>query len=158
MATPVTLTTTLTAGFNHVAVITRDLDRCAAFWCAVLDAGFTELTDPRCRHGYVEIGTPGTMSVLHAFELPEEATGPHPPGPMMRRGRIDHLAVAAADEAALVEIRDRLVARGASDGSIRLFAGQLLSIHGTDPDGMEFEVACARSGDVLRDDDLEVVP
>jgi catechol 2,3-dioxygenase-like lactoylglutathione lyase family enzyme len=156
MATSVTAT--LTTGFNHVAVITRDLDRCAAFWHAVLDAGFTELADPRGRHGFVELGAPGMMSVLHAFEVPEGVTGPHPPGPMMRRGRIDHLAIGAADEAALVEIRDRLVTHGASDGSIRLFAGELLSIHGTDPDGMEFEVACPRSGDLLGDDDIEVVP
>jgi len=144
---------TLTTGFNHVAVITRDLDRIAEFWCAVLDAGFEEQQDPRGRHGFVTLA-PGCM--LHVFELPEAVTGPHPTGPMMQRGRLDHLAIGAAGEGALVEIRDRLVARGASDGSVRLFGGTWLSLHGTDPDGMEFEVACVHSGMVLTAADFEV--
>ncbi len=145
-------TRSLTTGFNHVAVITRDLDRSAEFWCAVLDASFRELPEGHGRHGFITLDADGS-SVLHVFEVPESYTGPHPSGPIMQRGRIDHLAIAAADERALVEIRDRLVARKSSSGSIQLFGSYLLSVHGIDPDGKEYEVACARTGELLSDDD-----
>ena len=145
---------TLTAGIDHVAVITRDLDRAVEFWRLAIDARFHEMSDERGRHGFVELA-PGGSSVLHLFEVPEDYTGPHPSGPMMRRGRIDHLAIAASGEAALVEIRDRLVGLRASFGSIQLFADELLSVHGTDPDGMEFEVACHRTGELLEEGDWE---
>ena len=146
----------LTDGVNHVAVITRDLDRAVEFWGYVLGAGFRDMSDERGRHGFLELA-PRESSVLHLFEIPEQHTGPHPTGPMMQRGRIDHVAIAAADEAALVEIRERLVARGSSSGSIQLFVGQMLSVHAIDPDGMEFEVACARTGELLTDADWVVV-
>ena len=152
MNKPAIAGSTLTAGVNHVAIITRDLDRAVEFWRSVLGAEFRETSDERGRHGFVELA-PGETSVLHLFEIPESFTGPHPTGPMMQRGRIDHVAIAAAGESALVEIRDRLVARRASMGSIQLFDGTFLSIHGIDPDGMEFEVGCSRSGELLTEAD-----
>jgi len=60
----------LTAGVNHVAVITRDLDRAVEFWGFVLGAGFRDISDERGRHGFVELA-PGEASVLHLFEIRE---------------------------------------------------------------------------------------
>jgi catechol 2,3-dioxygenase-like lactoylglutathione lyase family enzyme len=146
----------LVTGLNHVAVITRDLDRFVGFYREVFDASFEELTDPRGRHGFVHLADSGPMSVLHAFEVGEEITGPFDEAPnMFRRGQIDHLAIEASSESALCELRDRLAARGASDGSVRLFGDRLLSIHVVDPDGMHLEVCCPRTGDYLEETDFE---
>lgn len=143
---------TLTAGFDHVATVTRDLDRLIHFYDRLLDVGFEELADPRGRHGFFWL-TPGCAQ--HVFEVPEAYTGPFPTNEMMRRGRIDHLAIAASGEAALAEIRDRAVALGASDGTITRFGGVQLSLHVVDPDGQELEVCCPADGTVFGPDDYE---
>jgi hypothetical protein len=59
--------------------------------------------------------------------------------PMFGRGRIDHLGLQAASVDAFDVIRERLVARGASDGFVTDF-GPLLSLFFRDPDGLEGEV------------------
>ncbi len=81
---------------------------------------------------------------MHAWEVAEEQTG-HFPQEMFRRGRIDHLALAARDEDALEKLRDRLVAAGACEGHVTDF-GSILSVWFTDPDGMEMEVCCFKAG------------
>jgi hypothetical protein len=73
---------------------------------------------------------------------------------MFRRGRLDHVAIEAASESALRELRDRLVARGACDGVVRLFGERFLSLHVVDPDGMRMEVGCTRTGEDFTDDEL----
>ena len=156
MSTTDATTTTLVAGFNHVAVLVRDLDRWVEFWTGVFGAAFEEIPDERGRHGFLSLST-GSFSVLHAFEIPAEVSGGEfPDGGMFRRGRLDHLAIGAADEASLRVIGDRLVARGASDGSVRLFGGRLLSLFAVDPEGMEFEVGCLRTGDAIPDAEVQI--
>jgi catechol 2,3-dioxygenase-like lactoylglutathione lyase family enzyme len=146
----------LLAGVNHVAVVVRDLDRWVEFWTTVFGTTFEEVPDERGRHGFLALDTAVT-SILHAFEVPTEVSGgPFPNGGMFRRGRLDHVGIGAADEAALKTLRDRLVARAASDGTIRLFAGRVLSLYAVDPEGLEFEVCCFRSGDAIGDDEYEI--
>ena len=58
---------------------------------------------------------------------------------MFGHGPIDHIGLQAADRDAFVEIRRRLVARGASDGFVTDF-GRSHSVFFTDPDGLEGEV------------------
>jgi hypothetical protein len=58
---------------------------------------------------------------------------------MFGRGRIDHLGLQAASRGAFETIRERLTARGASDGFVTDF-GPLLSLFFRDPDGLEGEV------------------
>jgi catechol 2,3-dioxygenase-like lactoylglutathione lyase family enzyme len=148
----------LVTGLNHVAVITRDLDRFAGFYREVFDASFEEFDDPRGRHGFLHLAETGAMSLLHVFEAGEDITGPFDEAPnMFRRGQIDHLAIEAGGESALCELRDRLVACRASDGSVRLFGGRLLSIHVVDPDGMHLEVCCPLTGDHFDETDYECV-
>jgi catechol 2,3-dioxygenase-like lactoylglutathione lyase family enzyme len=149
-------TAALVAGVNHVALLVRDLDRWVEFWTTVFGTTFDEVPDERGRHGFLALDTAVT-SVLHAFEVPTEMSGgPFPDDGMFRRGRLDHMGIGAADEGALKVLRDRLVARGASDGSIRLFAGRVLSLFAVDPEGMEFEVNCFRTGDAIGDDEYEI--
>jgi catechol 2,3-dioxygenase-like lactoylglutathione lyase family enzyme len=155
---------TLVDGLNHVALASRDLDRLAAFYAEVFDVPFVELAPPagrQGRHGFLLLGRGATAQdpgpVIHVFEVPEAVTGPFPDADaFLGRGRLDHLAIEAAGERELCDIRDRLVTRGASDGTIRVFGGWFLSVHVVDPDGMRLEVGCRRTGEVLGEDDVTV--
>jgi catechol 2,3-dioxygenase-like lactoylglutathione lyase family enzyme len=61
---------------------------------------------------------------------------------MFGRGRIDHLGLQAASKEAFDEIRNRLMACGASEGFVTDF-GPILSVFFRDPDGLEGEVCVA---------------
>jgi catechol 2,3-dioxygenase-like lactoylglutathione lyase family enzyme len=150
-----TTTDTLVAGVNHVALLVRDLDRWVDFWTGTFGATFELIPDERGRHGFLALASDGS-GILHAFEIPTGMSGEFPSNEMFRRGRLDHLAVNAAGEAALLELRDRLVARGASDGSLRLFGDRMFSVFAVDPEGMEFEVCCVRTGSTIADGEYEI--
>ena len=141
---------TLVSGFNHVAQTTQDLDRLVAFYGEMMDIPFEELSDPRARHGFLHLGS----AILHVFEIPVEMTQYGDADAMFRRGRLDHIAIEAADEFALATIRDRLVAAGHSDGVVTIFDDWLLSVHVVDPDGMRLEVTCRWTRDVFGPDDV----
>ena len=66
---------------------------------------------------------------------------------MFGRGRIDHLGLQAASLGAFDQIRDRLIARGASDHFVTDF-GPVLSVFFRDPDGLEGEV-CIQNPDAV---------
>jgi catechol 2,3-dioxygenase-like lactoylglutathione lyase family enzyme len=129
------------SGFNHVAFITRDLDRLRAFYRDVFEIDGPVLTGGPggARHAMLRLGD---GAVLHPFEIPDadlDAAG----STTFHRGRIDHFALDAGDEATLECLRSRLVAAGASDGTVTDF-GPIVSIHFQDPDGTHLEVACRR--------------
>jgi hypothetical protein len=67
--------------------------------------------------------------------------------PMFGRGRIDHVGLQAASMDASDQIRDRLIARGASDQFVTDF-GPALSVFFRDPDGLEGEV-CVPNPDAV---------
>ena len=135
----------LLSGVNHIALLTEDTDRFHDFYRDVFDAQvLLDLDVGPLRHSFVEVG-PGT--VLHPFEL--RGNGPlPPPPPMFARGRLDHLGLSVADEAAFDVVRSRLVARGASDGVVTDFVA-MVSTAFTDPDGLVSEVCLLRPGRVM---------
>ena len=126
-------------GFNHVAILTNDSARLHSFYEEVFDA--TELRESlagpeaplRLTLIYV-----GPNSQLNVFEIDgnDEASRQTP---MFGRGRIDHLALQAGSIESFETIRDRLVARGSTDGFVTDF-GRILSLFFRDPDGLECEV------------------
>jgi catechol 2,3-dioxygenase-like lactoylglutathione lyase family enzyme len=67
--------------------------------------------------------------------------------PSFGRGRLDHFAFRASSLETFEELRDRLVARGASDGFVTDF-GQVLSVFFRDPEGLEAEV-CVGNPDAV---------
>jgi catechol 2,3-dioxygenase-like lactoylglutathione lyase family enzyme len=124
-------------GINHVAVMTSDTDRLTAFYHEVFDA--TIDGEMREREGFrLTLVKIGPSSELNVFEITgnDEARRQVP---MFGRGRLDHLGLQAASLEAFDTIRDRLMARGASDGFVTDF-GQMLSLFFRDPDGLEGEV------------------
>jgi len=126
----------LLAGVNHVAVLTTDLDRFVEFYTDVfaLEVVFTETT-PAFRHAIVRTGP---TSWLHPAELHGNPHGAASPT-MFDRGHLDHLALTAASTEAFATIRDRLVARGATDGAVEDL-GAFHSVWFDDPDGMRVEL------------------
>ena len=123
-------------GVNHIAVVTTDLDRFVAFYSAVFDLPvvFQEAT-PAFRHAILRTGP---ASWLHPAEVADNTHGAGSAA-MFDRGHIDHLALGAADEASFHVARERLVERGATDGTIEDL-GPFRSVWFTDPDGMRVEL------------------
>jgi catechol 2,3-dioxygenase-like lactoylglutathione lyase family enzyme len=134
----------LLTGVNHVAVLTRDLDRFVDFYRDVFDVDvvFRETT-PAFRHAILRTGP---ASWIH----PAEVTGnSHADGlpAMLDRGHLDHVALGASSPAAFDEIRRRLLQRRATDGAVDDL-GAFHSLWFRDPDGMDAELT------VIIDDDL----
>ena len=128
-------------GVNHVAVLTQDTDRFHAFYRDVFDAkvsGETSVEGEDVRLSFVDIGP---FSELNVFEITGN-TEAQRQTPMFGRGRIDHMGLQAASLGAFDTIRERLIARRATDGFVTDF-GPILSLFFRDPDGLEAEVCVA---------------
>lgn len=126
----------LTAGFNHVAVLTNDTDRFVRFYGEVFGAELLHAEDtPFGRLSFVSVGGEAAFNV---FELDANAEPDEVPV-MFARGRLDHLGLQAASLASFDEARRRLMARGATDGFVTDF-GIVWSCCFTDPDGLKAEI------------------
>jgi catechol 2,3-dioxygenase-like lactoylglutathione lyase family enzyme len=136
----------LVNGVNHVAILTHDTDRLVAFYREVLGAeigAHLEEFDGAVRLTVIRIGQTAELNV---FQI-EGNTEADRQAPMFGRGRIDHLGLQAASIDAFDQIRDRLIARGASDRFVTDF-GPVLSVFFRDPDGLEGEV-CIQNPDAV---------
>jgi catechol 2,3-dioxygenase-like lactoylglutathione lyase family enzyme len=126
----------LLSGINHVAVLTGDTERFLEFYAGVFDATHEVLEQ---REGFrLTVVWIGPTSELNVFEVDGNAEHERQV-PMFGRGRLDHLALEAADIEAFDTIRERLLSRGATDGFVTDF-GHILSVFFRDPDGLEAEV------------------
>jgi catechol 2,3-dioxygenase-like lactoylglutathione lyase family enzyme len=124
-------------GVNHVAILTNDSKRLHAFYAEVFDAPVTKdlAAGEDGRLSFIDIGPAHELNV---FEI-EGNTEASRQTPMFGRGRIDHIGLQAASIEAFDTIRERLIARGSTDGFVTDF-GPILSLFFTDPDGLEGEV------------------
>ncbi|MEV0947594.1 VOC family protein [Rhodococcus sp. NPDC049939] len=130
-------------GINHIAWISKDVARLAQFYAEVFDAD----VGPTRSHGQDGRETMtairiGPHTELNIFVI-EGNTEAERQTPMWGRGRIDHFGLQAASPEAFSTIRQRLIDRSASDGSINDF-GAVHSIFFRDPDGLEGEVVIAK--------------
>jgi catechol 2,3-dioxygenase-like lactoylglutathione lyase family enzyme len=126
----------LLSGFDHVAVLTADTERLTTFYDEIFGATSDAIV---VRDGFrmtrVHVGPSAELNVFEIDGNDESSRQV----PMFGRGRLDHLALRAPTMESFTTIRDRLVARGASDGFVTDF-GPVLSLHFRDPDGLEAEV------------------
>jgi catechol 2,3-dioxygenase-like lactoylglutathione lyase family enzyme len=136
------MTMKLLNDLNHLTFITADMNRLIAFYERVFAAQVTlDLEEEGLRHAFIAVGP---HTVLHPFQVPGIEPPSHQP-PMFQRGRLDHFALNAASEEAFRELRERLVAEGASDGVVTDM-GSLLIFTFTDPDGGVHEVVWIKPG------------
>lgn len=130
-------------GFNHVAILTDDLDRLEDFYRDVFDVeDVHDMSFEDIHHRLIRVGT---RAVLHAFALPAPD-----PAPTFQRGRVDHLALNVDEHDEFERLRSRLVDVGASNGEVTDF-GALLSVSFEDPDGLACELCWFRDGATLAD-------
>jgi catechol 2,3-dioxygenase-like lactoylglutathione lyase family enzyme len=119
--------------------MTANLDRFLEFYGDVFGAEVITITEAKGDHPRMAVVNMGGDGALNVFEVPAESiVGDR--STMGGRGPIDHYALAVGSEEKLLEIRDRLVARGASPGDVTQFGPALLSVFFRDPDGAELEV------------------
>lgn len=130
-------------GINHVATLTADLDRYVEFYVGALGAGLVSTNDASGEHPRNAVLDIGGSTVLHAFEVREAAIVGNR-AQIGGRGPIDHFAVGAASLEDFEQLRQRLVAAGASTGEVQDF-GLGLSLFFRDPDGAELELCCNKA-------------
>lgn len=133
-------------GVDHVACLTHDPAALGAFYAAVFDAEI----GPTQRHGQDGEETMTVMRIgphteLNVFTVPSSDEADRQT-PMWHRGRLDHLGLRASSYATFATIRERLVAHGASDGTVNDF-GSAWSMFFRDPDGLEGEVLVPKADD-----------
>jgi catechol 2,3-dioxygenase-like lactoylglutathione lyase family enzyme len=126
-------------GINHIAWVSKDAARLGRFYAEVFDAD----VGPTRPHGQ---GGNETMTIIRVGPHTElnilvidGNTEAERQTPMWGRGRIDHFGLQAASPEAFATIRQRLIDKGASDGTVNDF-GAVHSIFFRDPDGLEGEV------------------
>lgn len=128
----------ITTGFNHVATLTTDLVRFAAFYEQVFGAEVTLRMDATPDHPRMFIIDLGAGAALNVFEVPaEEIIGEQ--RRQGARGAIDHFGIAVDSLATLERVKERLVTAGADIGEIQQL-GHDWSLFFRDVDGMELEV------------------
>ncbi len=126
-----------TTGFDHVAIVTADLDRIVAFYQDVFGARATlemAATEVHPRMAILDLGG----AALNVTEQPEDTIVGDRTRPGAR-GPIDHYGIAVATRENLDDIRRRLIDRGIDVGDIQRL-GDTWSLFFRDPDGMELEV------------------
>lgn len=124
-------------GINHIALISKDVRKLGEFYRTMFDATIGPTRD----HGPGETMTNiriGPSTELNVFVIAGNTEADRQ-APMWGRGRLDHFGLSAASPEAFETIRTRLVAAGASDGTVNDF-GPVRSIFFRDPDGLEGEV------------------
>ncbi len=129
-----------TAGFNHVATLTPDLDRYVEFYGAAFGAEVVFEMDKRDDHPRMIILDLGGGAALNIFEV-EPSTIIGDIGTQGGRGAIDHFGLSVRSIAELEATRGRLAALGADIGEIHQL-GDTWSLFFRDCDGRELEVCC----------------
>ena len=130
----------ITTGFNHVATLTTDLDRFAAWYGDVFGAEVVHTMDAEGDHPRMFIIDMGGGSALNVFEVPPASII----GDRRRiggRGAIDHFGIAVDSLPDLERVKERLVTAGADMGEIQRL-GDEWSLFFRDVDGTELEVCC----------------
>lgn len=132
------------AGFDHVAVLTADLDRFVDFYREVFGAEVEGgLTEDGLEMKVLRIGPTSEINVF-CIDGNDEAARQTP---IFGRGRLDHFAFRAVSLDQFEQIRSELIERGCTDGFVTDF-GQVLSVFFRDPEGLELEV-CVGNPDAV---------
>lgn len=128
-------------GLNHLALITNDMDATVRFWHGVLDAPLVAtIGTDTFRHYFFSFGP--TSSVAFFEYLGKHTPMVAKPAGVFdeRAGQFDHLSMDLPDEAALLELRRRLLAAGSEVTDV-VDHGLMRSIYFNDPNGIALEAS-----------------
>ncbi|MGQ0844368.1 MAG: VOC family protein [Sporichthyaceae bacterium] len=126
------------SGFDHVAAMVSDTDAWTEFYGDVFGAEVVAspaFMPPGWRLTLLKLSDTSEFNLFEIVDNTEAAKQT----PMFARGRLDHFGLRASSMEHFSTIRDRLIARGASDGFVTDF-GIGLSVFFVGPEGMEAEV------------------
>jgi catechol 2,3-dioxygenase-like lactoylglutathione lyase family enzyme len=144
------------SGINHLALITPDMDATVRFYHGVLGARLVSTVGTAgFRHYFFRFGAQCTVAF---FEYNEVAIQPFAIGagtPDPRKVQFDHLSLNLPDEAALHDLRQRLLDHDCEVTDI-VDHGSVRSVYFSDPQGIALEASWwvndVTSGEVDYDD------
>src|SRR4051812_38154701 len=128
-------------GINHLALVTTDMDATTRFYHGVLGARIVAtIGTPTFRHYFFEIGPSNTVAFFE-YRGVELETFAKPAGiPDERAIQFDHVSFDLPDEAALLQLRERLLAHGCEVTEV-VDHHVMHSIYFTDPNGIALEAS-----------------
>lgn len=126
-------------GVNHLALVTPDMDATVRFYAGVLGMRVvaTTMAGPM-RHYFFELGPQNTIAFfeIEGAETFAKGAGSPPDRPI----QMDHLSFNVPDEAALEQLRKRLLAAGSEVTEV-VDHGFIRSVYFTDPNGIALEAS-----------------
>ena len=126
-------------GIHHLALVTPDMDATTRFYAGVLGMPLVmTLMAGSMRHYFFEIAPENTVAFFEitGAEPFEKGAGSPAPFPV----QMDHLSFNVADEDALHQLRERLVAAGSEVTEV-VDHNQLKSVYFSDPNGIALEAS-----------------
>lgn len=128
-------------GVNHLAMVTTDMDATVRFYHGVLGARLVAtIGTSSFKHYFFEFGSGSTLAFF-AYEGVDLPRLSKPAGvPDERFAQFDHLSLDVADEAALEDLRRRLIDAGSEVTEV-VDHGFLRSVYFTDPNGIALEAS-----------------
>jgi catechol 2,3-dioxygenase-like lactoylglutathione lyase family enzyme len=129
-------------GIHHLALITTDMDATVRFYAGVLGARLVgTIGNESFRHYFFELGTASTIAFFEyqGVQVEQFAKPAGIPDPQV--SQFDHVSLGLGDEAALLEMRDRLK-RANCEVTDVVDHGIMHSIYFTDNNGVALEASC----------------
>ena len=154
------------AGLNHLALITDDMDTTTRFWHGVLGAPLVATIGTEAfRHYFFDVGHGATVAFFEYQDYPIDRFAKPAGVPDGRAVQFDHVSLNLPDEAALGQLRQRLLAYGCEVSAL-VDHGLMRSIYFTDPNGIALEASYwvhdptgqASASDAARFSDAAPVP
>jgi len=126
-------------GINHLAMVTPDMDATTRFYAGVLGMPLvmTLMAGPM-RHYFFEIAPGNTVAFFEIADAEVFQKGAGSPAPFPVQ--MDHISFNVADEDALHQLRERLLAAGSEVTEI-VDHNQVQSVYFTDPNGIALEAS-----------------
>jgi catechol 2,3-dioxygenase-like lactoylglutathione lyase family enzyme len=128
-------------GVNHLALVTTDMDATVRFYHGVLGARLVmTIATPAFKHYFFDIAPGNALAFFEYVGEPIDSCAKPAGVPYAQAAQFDHLALALADEEALLRLRDRLKEHNCEVTDI-VDHGTLRSIYFTDPNGIALEAS-----------------
>lgn len=128
-------------GINHLALVTADMDATTRFWHEVLGADLVATIDTDAfKHYFFRVGDAQTIAFFEYLDTELDDYAKPAGVPYRAASQFDHLALGVADEAALIALRERLLAYDCEVTDI-VDHGFIRSIYFSDPTGIALEAS-----------------